>query len=180
MDEREYENWKQTDPYLNHLEAWPAGIFPEAKWHYFKESGCLITSLSIMLCRFRIEQECDPKCFNPWILNERLKSIGAFTPAADLFISDICKLYPVVYTGELPCSKQELVRLLGAGTPFLVTVPGIRGDRHFVVPDRLTDDGLIIIDPLRGKTVLTESDIIIDLRVFQIVSAQSLLKGYDS
>lgn len=162
-----YRGWTQDAAELNEREAWPAELFPEATWHYFKQAGCLISSLAIMLRRFGIEKEQDPEQFNPWILNERLIEAGAFTPGADLIVEDIKKLYPLEYVGVLPYSRKSLVRLIEMGNPFLITVPGVRGARHFVVPDELTDDDLRIIDPGWSKPLLSEFDVILELRVFR-------------
>lgn len=168
MNEQAYRSWVQGAAELNEREAWPADLFPEAEWQYFKQAGCLVTSLSIILRRFGIEPEPDEARFNPWILNERLIEAGAFTPSADLIMEDIHKLYPLEYVGELPYSRQTLMRLMEQGEPFLITVPGVRGARHFVVPDELTENDLRIIDPAWSKPFLSEFDVIHEICVFRV------------
>ena len=167
VDEEAYREWKQAAPGLNVAEAWPAEQFPEATWHLFREAGCLVTSLAIMLRRFGVERESDPARFDPWIFNERLKAAGAFTPAADLVVSALDRLYPIEYVGSFPYSREALVRLWEEGDPFLITVPGVRGARHFIVPDGLTDDDMKLIDPAWGKQYLSQFETVCELRVFR-------------
>ena len=161
-----YKNWRQTDPRFNQEEAWPADLFPKAQYRYFEETGCLLCSLAIMLRQYNIETETDEKVFNPWILNKRLVDVGAFTPAADLVIADINKLYPLYYVGQIPFSRKALLRLLETGNPFLITVNGVRGVRHFVVLDQVTEEDIIIIDPLEGPRSLGDFERVYELRVF--------------
>ena len=162
-----YRNWKQFDPYLNEEEAWPAELFPDADFHYFREAGCLISATAIMLRRFGIEKETDAGKFNPWILNRRLIGCGALTPAADLDLRYIDRLYPLEYLGAVPYSREELVLAVRSGEPFLIVVPGVRGVNHFVVPDCLLPDDVLIIDPGFNKTRLSDHRCVYGLRLFR-------------
>ena len=167
MSDQAFRSWNQKAPWLNEREAWPAALFPEASWHYFRDAGCLVTSLAVMLRLFGLEKEQDPALINPWILNERLIKAGAFTPAADLIIRDISKLYPIEYAGQFPYSREAFLRLWEAEEPFLITVPGVLEPKHFIVPDGTEGGVLKIIDPAGGKIFLGEFDDVIDLRVFR-------------
>ena len=118
--------WRQDDPRLNERQAWPKEAFPEADYAWFRESGCLVCSLAAMLLRFGLEKNTEEEPFNPWILNQRLIACGAFTPAADLELDDIWKLYPLRYIGSVPYSWEALKQLTESGSLCLLTVPGIR------------------------------------------------------
>jgi len=166
MNPEAYRSWNQDLPWLNEEEAWPAALFPDAQYHYFADCGCLVTSLAVMLRRFRIEPETDEALFNPWILNRRLIEAGAFFPSADLDLRRISRLYPLEYDGQIPYSRETLVRLWETGNPFLVTVPGVRAPRHFIAPDQLTEDDLTVFDPLWPKKRLSEYETVCELRVF--------------
>lgn len=84
-----YLNWRQTDPRFNKAEAWPAQQFPDAQFRFFRDAGCLVCALAVLLRHTGLEKEADENLFNPWILNRRLIDCGAFTPAADLELSGI-------------------------------------------------------------------------------------------
>ena len=94
MDEA-YKNWRQDDPRFNREEAWPEAQFPDAEYRRFRDAGCLVCALAVMLRHAGLEKEADEDLFNPWILNLRLIDAGAFTPAADLELSEIGRLYPL-------------------------------------------------------------------------------------
>ena len=166
-DKERYKSWEQADPRYNETQAWPAALFPDARFHLFKECGCLITSLAILLRHYGIEKEEDENLFNPWILNQRLIACGAFDSEADLEIEDINKLYPLEYSETLPYSREKLVEVWETGRPFLIAVPGVRGERHFIVPDDLTEDDMAVIDCAWGKKYLSEFDQILEIRVFK-------------
>ena len=109
MDEA-YKNWRQDDPRFNREEAWPEAQFPDAEYRRFRDAGCLVCALAVMLRHAGLEKEADEDLFNPWILNRRLIDCGAFTPAADLELLDIRKLYPLEYLGDVPYSRDALLR----------------------------------------------------------------------
>lgn len=50
------------------------------------------------------------------------------------------------------------------------SVLGVRGDRHFVVPDQVTDEDIIIIDPAFGKRLLSDYTTVYELRIFRRVN----------
>ena len=118
-----YESWFQTASQLNLEEAWPARLYPDAEYRYFRDCGCLMCALAVMLRHCGIEKEEDQSLFNPWILNQRLIDCGAFTSDADLELSFINRLYPIEYLGEFPYSRETL-----AFNPILVRY----GDRWYI------------------------------------------------
>ena len=165
--EENYINWNQAAPELNREEAWPAGLFPDAQYHYFKDVGCLVTSLAIMLRHFGTEEENDENQFNPWILNNRLIEAGAFNRAADLRLWSINRIYPLDYLGQIPYSEEIMLNLCRMDYPFLITVTGVKDPRHFLAPYKLTGDDMIVIDPAAGKRCLSEFENICELRMFR-------------
>lgn len=162
-----YRTWNQDDPAFNKEEAWPAALFPDSSYHFFHECGCLITSLAIMLRHYDIEKETDPARFNPWILNQKLIRKGLLDSMGDLHLYRIQEVYPLEYVDAIPFTWEDMRELCHEGYPFLITVPGVLGERHFVVPDHLTDTDLAIIECAWGKKYLSEFDVIHELRTFR-------------
>ena len=104
MDEA-YKTWKQDDPRFNKEEAWPAPQFPDAEYRRFRDAGCLVCALAVMLRHAGLEKETDEDLFNPWILNEKLIDAGTFTPAADLELSEIGRLRLIA---EVICTSDRV------------------------------------------------------------------------
>lgn len=138
--------WQVWDPQFNREEAWPGSEFPEATFHFMKESGCLVTSLATALRLHGIETEEEEDRFNPWIFTQELKQRKAFTPAADLNLHALQDLYPLQYVAEEPYSAERLAERMEQGEVCLLRVPGVHGVYHFVVPVRLADGDVEIID----------------------------------
>lgn len=161
-----YEGWRQDNPRLNEVEAWPKGQFPKADHTRFRECGCLVCSLAVLLRHYRIEKTAEEELFNPWILNQRLIKCGAFTPEADLELEDIRKLYPLKYTGSVPYSREALREAVEEGSLCLITVPGIHAEKHFTALLRLTPDDAVVFDPLCGEKKLSEYDEVREIRRF--------------
>ena len=168
--ERTYIRWRQTEPRFNRVEAWPAERFPNVDYRYFRDCGCLVCALAVMLRHSGTEKEEDESLFDPWILNKRLIDCGAFTPAADLELSCISRLYPLEYVGPIPYTREALVRIMERGLPCLVTVPGEHGARHFTAPLFTMPDDVIVFDPLIGERRLNAYKRICEIRVFQSVT----------
>ncbi len=161
-----YNNWRQTDPLFNREEAWPAEQFPDADYRYFRDAGCLVCALAVMLVHNGIEKAEDESRFDPWILNQRLIGCGAFTPAADLNLSDIGRLYPLNYLGALPYSQESLTQAAESGLPCLVSVPGVHAEHHFTTLLRMLPDEVIVYDPLCGERKLSSYGRICEIRLF--------------
>ena len=162
-----YFTWLQTDPRFNREEAWSEEQFPAASYRFFRDAGCLVCSLAVMLRHCGIETaECEGS-FDPWILNRRLIECGAFSPAADLELSHINRLYPLEYLGSVPCSGTALNRYAENGFPCLITVPGEKADRHFTAMLALLPDDAVVFDPVRGEKRLREYERICEIRAFR-------------
>lgn len=164
--DRIYLTWLQTDPRFNRAEAWPAERFPDASYRFFRDAGCLVCALAVMLRHCGFEQ-ADGAPFDPWILNQRLIACGAFTPAADLELSRIGRLYPLAYSGALPYTEDALLQAVESGFPCLVAVPGEKAARHFTSPLALLPGDAIVFDPLCGEKRLSAYERICELRVFR-------------
>ena len=160
-------DWRQTNPRFNHEEAWPAQLFPNADYHYFRDCGCLVCALAVMLRHSGIETEEDDRRFNPWVLNQRLIDCGAFSPEADLELAYIDRLYLLEYLGEFPYSRESLLQIMERDLPCLITVPGEKAGRHFIVPVFTLPDDVIVFDPLNGERRLGAYKQICDIRVFR-------------
>ena len=165
-----YKNWRQTDPCFNCLEAWPAQQFPDAAFRYFRDAGCLVCALAVMLRHYGIEKTEDEKQFDPWILNRRLIEYGAFTAAADLELSAVGRLYPLEYAGVIPYSEAALIQISEKGLPCLITVPGKNAEHHFTTLIGKLPNDAVVYDPLCGERKLGSYDRICELRVFRPTS----------
>lgn len=162
-----YRNWRQTDPRYNQAPAWPAVQFPEATFHFFKDCGCLVCALAMMLRHYGIEKTTDESLFNPWILNQRLIDCEAFYPTANLELARIERLYPLEYRGAVPYARDTLAQLAQDGLPCLITVPGVNASRHFTALYALTEDDALVMDPLSGERRLSSYEWVHDIRVFR-------------
>ena len=162
-----YLNWRQDDARVNQAEAWPASRFPDATYHYFRDCGCLVCALAVMLRRCSLETESDEDLFNPWTLNQRLVDCDAFDSAADLELESVSRLYPLEYVGKVPCTHDALAKVATDGSPCLVAVPGKKASKHFTTLLRVLEDDAEIYDPLVGVARLSSYDRPHELRVFR-------------
>ncbi len=165
-----YEYCRQDDPSLNEKEAWPKTIFPEAEFTYFREGGCLICSLTVLLLHHGIKERDGEERFTPWVLNQKLIACGAFTPTADLELTKLQNLYPLRYAGSEPYSRSALRRVHENGSPCLITVPGIRSYRHFTTLLRMTSSDAVVFDPLYGEKKLSEYRQVCEIREFKNIN----------
>ena len=162
-----YKYWRQDDPRFNQSEAWPASLFPTAEYRHFRDCGCLVCALAVMLRHYGIEEEANEDLFNPWVLNQKLIDCGAFSPGADLELLYINRLYPLTYLGEEPYSQETLVRFAKSGLPCLVTIPGNNADAHFTTLLQVLPDDAVVYDPLCGEKKLSSYDRICEIRPFR-------------
>ncbi len=160
-------HWLQTELRFNRAEAWPEQQFPDADYRTFRDCGCLVCALAVMLLHSGVEKEEDERLFDPWILNQRLIDCGAFSPAADLDLSCINRLYLLEYLGPIPYSRESLDQILKGRLPCLLTVPGEHADRHFIAPLFTLPDDVIVFDPLIGEQRLSAYKRICEIRVFR-------------
>ncbi len=162
-----YLRWRQDDARLNQAEAWPTSSFPNATYHYFRDCGCLVCALAVMLRHCSLEKESDEGIFDPWVLNQRLVDCGAFDSAADLELESVGRLYPLEYVGKVPCTHDALAKVATDGSPCLVAVPGKKASKHFTTLLRVLKSDAKIYDPLEGVARLSSYDQPHELRVFR-------------
>lgn len=167
-----YMQWKQNDPRFNGTEAWPKELFPKAEYRYFRDAGCLVFALAVMLCHYSIET-ADESLFNPLILNGRLIDCGAFTPSADLELSYLSRLYPLEYLGSVPYSEEKLLCIARSGDPCLITVPGVNAEKHFTAFLGLLPADVLVYDPLHGERKLSEYSLVSEIRSFRFCRSVS-------
>ena len=161
-----YLEWLQTDPCFNRVEAWSEEQFPAASYRFFRDAGCLVCSLAVMLRHYGIEPAVQEGSFDPWILNRRLIECDAFSPAADLELSRINRLYPLEYLGAVPYSGNALKRFAENGFPCLITVPGEKAERHFTALLAMLPDDAIVFDPVRGEKRLSTYELLCEIRLY--------------
>ena len=153
----------QTNPRLNREEAWPASQFPDAEYRYFRDCGCLVCALTVLLRHGGMEEAAT----DPWVLNQRLIAAGAFTPEADLELEKIAGLYPLKYLGEVIYSKENLCCAVGKGMLCLITVSGIHAEKHFTALLTPIENEALVFDPLYGIKTLSEYDRVCEIRLFR-------------
>ena len=127
--------WKQYDELLNSKPAWNEIEFPNADLHYFKECGCLVTSLTNLLIKYNFESDD----FSPWTLNEKLKASGGFTSGADLYGNAIEKLYPIKFCGREKYTKEKLDKFIDSGYALILIVRGTNSPTHYVLVESKTE-----------------------------------------
>ena len=164
--DKAYLHWRQNDPRFNQTEAWPRSLFPKAEYTFFRDAGCLVVALAVMLRYYDIEQTADENLFNPWTLNKELINSGAFDSAADLELRFISRLYPLEYLGSADYSEDTLRHIMERGWPCLITVPGKNADRHFTTFLSMQPD-VTVFDPICGERKCGTYDRLFDIRVFR-------------
>ena len=162
-----YLDWRQDDVCLNRTEAWPAVLFPDATYHYFRDCGCLVCALAVMLRHYGAEAETNDALFNPWVLNQRLIACEAFDSAADLELNHIDRLYPLEYVGQMPYTRSALARIAKSGSPCLITVPGKKAKRHFTTLLHVLEDDAVLYDPVCGEARLGTYNRVCEIREFR-------------
>ncbi len=121
----------------------------------FHEIGCYIVSLAIMLRHFGIVTEPSFEKFNPWILYEKLKSIRAFDSEACVDTLRLSEIFPVRIVDSVPYDHQLLRRSLEDGYACQIIVRGKNANQHYVVPVRVTEDDVEIVDCSWDNTFLS-------------------------
>ena len=165
LDDNDFRTWRQDDPRYNMTETFDAENYPDAKYRYLRDNGCLVIALTVMLRFLGIEKETDYNKFNPMIFLERAKAAGCFSKSADFILSKFSKLYPLEQFDCVPYSRQALIESRNNGYVSLLMVPGIHGPYHYIVPDTILDDDVSVIDCIFGKTLVSQYE-----KVFFIVN----------
>ena len=145
-DRNNFYTWRIYDEVYNEKEAWPVEEYPDAPYTTFDMIGCYIVSLAIMLRHFGIVTEPSFEKFNPWILYERLKSIRVFDSAACVDTARLSEIFPVRIVDSVPYDRQTLIRSLEEGYACQIIVPGHNASQHYVIPVRVTENDVEIVD----------------------------------
>lgn len=163
----DYRSWRQYDYRYNQEQAWPESEFPDTTYRYLRDVGCFITSLAIMMRHFGIEKEDKFERFNPWIFFKRTKEAGFFNTAAEFDPYRISEMYPIEYVGDIPYSREKLIECIEKGYACMVSVPGIHGIYHYMVPEKITDCDVKIIDCGWDCEYLSEFSEVCDIVLFR-------------
>lgn len=140
----DYKQWKQGDAEWNRSEAWPKSQFPNASYRYMRDAGCLVTSIAILLRHHNVISDNNVNNINPWICNESLKKVGAFTDAADLYYGRVTWAYPnLKYQGSMPYSYSNIKSLYEQGYACTIKVY----NWHFVALNNVVGNTVNIFDP---------------------------------
>ena len=109
-----------------------------------KAAGCVVTSLAMLLRHHKVIANSDVNAFNPWICNEELKKVGAFTKSADLTWADVNKAYLgfELVDYRTPYSFSTIERLYREGYACIINVGG-----HYVALKDVTGTTVNIMDP---------------------------------
>ena len=167
-------HWQCWDEKYNREIAWPEEEYPYAKLRIMYKGGCLVTAMATLLRHHGIEDEIREELFDPWILNEKLKTNKAFTLAADLELNIFKDLYSLDYVEEIPYSKEKLASLLSENAICLVKVPGHNDKYHFVVPTKAVKDDFEVIDCGADHGLLSEFSKVYTIRTFKIADNKTL------
>ena len=167
-DDDDYRTWRQYDYRYNKTEAWPEKDFPDTSFRYIKNIGCFVTSMAVMLRHFGIEKEAHFEKFNPWIFFERTKKAGFYNSYAEFDPYRISELYPIEYVGDIPYSREKLTECFEGGYACMISVPGIHGIYHYIVPEKITDNDVRIIDCGWDCEYLSEFSEVCDIVLFRI------------
>lgn len=156
IDDNNFRTWTQDDYRYNLTEAFDEEKYPDAQYRYFKDCGCLIVALAIMLRLSGVEKETDYSKFNPWILLERAKASECFDKSADFILSKLSELYPIEQFECVPYSREALIDSRNKGYLSLLMVPGLNSPYHYIVPDEILINDISVIDNKFGKTLASQ------------------------
>lgn len=119
------------------------------------QSGCLVTSLAMLLRHYEAVTDSNVNSFNPWIFNERLKQFNGFTSAANMYYAAVTKLYPgFVFQGITAYSASQLSSLYNQGYACIVKVQN-RNSHYVATRDASNTGNILIMDPGSGATNLS-------------------------
>ena len=152
----DFYTWRIYDEYYNQEEAWPAEEYPDTTDTMFHQIGCYVVSLATMLRYFGIVTEPSFEKFNPWILYEKLKSVHAFASDASADTAKLSEILPVRIVDSVPYDRETLRRSLEAGYACQIIVKGVNAPQHYVVPIRVTENDVEIVDCAWDKRYLSE------------------------
>ena len=153
---QDYRTWRTYDEYYNREEMWPATEYPDADLHYMSEAGCYVVSLCIMMRMSGIVAESDFQKFNPLIFCEKLKSGNGFFNDGSVNVEKLPEIFPLRIVDSIPYNRDDLASSLSEGYACQIIVKGRNAPQHYVVPVKVTESDVEIIDPSWDKTRLSE------------------------
>lgn len=105
---------------------------------------------------YGIEKESDYNKFNPLIFCEKAKAAGCFSTSADFLLSKTSVLYPVEQFECIPYSRENLIDCRNKGYMSILIVPGKNAPHHYIVPDKILDNDVSVIDNKFRKTLVSQ------------------------
>lgn len=160
------QRWLVYDDRFNKEEMWRKENYPGCKWHYMKQSGCLVISLATLLVMNGLESN-DENIFNPIIFCEKLKKSGLFDKNADLLLDKINEVCSLQYFEEVPWDIKLLNEAMKDGFLCLLCVPGVHDAYHFVVPTEIVGNDVRIIDSGWDYEYLSEFSCCYSILIFK-------------
>lgn len=157
INNKNYLSWKTYDEYLNIEEMWPKDIYKDAAYSYVKDIGCYVVSLSIMMRLFGIV-ETSFEQFNPLILCNKLKAINAFSLDGSVNVEKLQEAYPLKLIDSIPYSKMSLDDSIRQGYACQIIVKGKKRPQHYVVPLKILEKDVEIIDPTEDRKYISETE----------------------
>ena len=155
-DRNDFRSWRTYDEVYNQTAAWPEDEFPDAPSPYFSKIGCYVTSLAILLRQSGLVTEPSFEKFNPLILHEQLKAAHAYDTEGAVDTASLPKVCPLRIVDSVPYTREKLIRSLDEGYACQIMVTGRNARYHYVVPVRVLEDDVEIIDCAWDKTRLSE------------------------
>lgn len=167
----DYRQWKQYDPQWNEHPAWPRSAFPTNtdSYAYMRQAGCLVTSISMLLRHYNIIETDNINEFSPWICNEKLKAVGAFSTGARLNFSKVSEAFPgFEYAGYESYNPQRASELYKQGHALVGFVETHTVTGHYVaISDASDPDNIEIYDPDSDYTRLDQWSKVYGIVIFK-------------
>lgn len=146
-----FSNWKQGDP------AW-SGIHLGSSSRTIGSSGCLVTSISMLIKKSGVETKVNP--FNPGTFVQALNQNGGFV-GADFYWGKTTTVAPgFVYQDKMyikNMSKQEKFnRIKGLLEQGYYVVAEVKGDtgQHWVAIDGIQGNDVLMMDPASNSKIM--------------------------
>ena len=145
----DYTQWKQSDAEWNTAAAWPGSYAG-----FLADSGCWITSISMLLRQYGLVSE-DVWEFNPWVCAGEMYGAGALTGGGLTVLGMVGTAFPGFdYAGTYTYSFGTLKELFDAGYACALLV---KGGGYMVAVRNVRIDGTVeILDPGWDYTLLSQ------------------------
>lgn len=149
----DFSNWKQSK------QSW-SSIHLGGSSNTIASSGCLVTSISMLLARSGIQVNVDGE-LNPGTFVNKLNQIGGLDGGGNFLWGSVTKIAPnFVYGGKVNLSgmpQYEKLNILrqysNQGYAIVVEVKGNTG-QHWVALDKIDGDQVLMFDPASSAKVM--------------------------